>query len=136
MSGRVHTHDTVACRSAHNVPIAISQMWESIVQNLPRRARSWSLLVCLLARRFAFEIRIYWKRVHECVGRCACAPSNTLMKKARLRAGSGAEYVGARAVVWLGGGPLWSPVVDCLKRRLNNERVGNPHQRATIKAHP
>ena len=58
-----NTHDTVARWSAYNISITISKMRETNMQNLPRRAGSWSLLVCLLAWWFTFEVWLYRKRV-------------------------------------------------------------------------
>src|ERR1700719_401144 len=44
---------------AYHLSTAVSQMWQDIVQNLPRRSGTWSLLVCLLARRNAFAVWLY-----------------------------------------------------------------------------
>jgi hypothetical protein len=68
--GGPEEHDSVTKRPAHHLSIAVSQMWQGIMQHLPRWSGARSLLVRLLARRVAFAFRLhrqsFARRGHRC----------------------------------------------------------------------
>ena len=54
-------HDSYTKQSAHYVSASVPQVWEGIVQHLPRGAGAWSVLVCLLARRLTPALGLRWQ---------------------------------------------------------------------------